>query len=97
MGIITEKENPNDYYFNFNENERKEMIRYLRKNLKYNTKNGNIANYKPIQDKFVNNYSFEETPKDLIWFRKIQIGSKNPRFYLLKKKVVNKLWSIIKR
>lgn len=97
MGIITEKENPNDYYFNFDKNKRKKMIKYLRKNLKYNTKNGNIANYRPIQDKFVNNYSFDETPKDLRWFRKIKIGSKNPEIYLLKRKVLNKLWRIIKK
>lgn len=97
MGIITEKENPNNYYFNFNDNNRKNMIEYLKKNLVYCTKNGNITNYKPIQDKFVKQYDVDNCPEDLIWFRDINIGSKNPTFYLLKKRIKNKIRRIIKR
>lgn len=94
MGIITEKENPNDYYFNFNRENRELMIEYLKKNLIYNTKNGNVANYQPIQDKFIRNYALEEIPEDLLWFKTIKIGIKNPFFYLLRIRVKNKIKKI---
>lgn len=97
MGIITEKENPNDYYFKLTKEERKKMIKYLKSNLKYNTKNGNIPNYKPIQDRFIKNYNIEETPKDLIWFRTIKIGSKNPFYYNIRIKIKNKVKYLIKK
>ena len=97
MGIITEKEDPNDYYFDFEDNTRKLMIKYLRRNLKYNTKNGNKVNYQPIQDHFIKNYTPEETPRDLKWFRKIKIGSKSPVYYNFRKKIKNKIKKIMQK
>jgi len=95
MGIITEKDNTNDYYFNFNNEKRKKMISFLSKNLVYNTKNGNIVNYQPIQNKFLTNYTFEETPDDLKWFRKIKIGSRNSKIYYIKLNLKRKIKSFI--
>ena len=97
MGIIAEKDDPKKYGLELNEQKRDLMIKYLKKNLKYNTKNGNVVNYMPIQKKFIQNYTLEETPNDLLWFRTIKIGSKSMIFYYNAKQIKNKLKKILKK
>lgn len=96
MALLTEKEDPNNYNFDFDEKSRKKMIKYLKNNLKYDTMNGNKVNYLPIQEKFSKNYDISDTPSDLLWFRTIKIGSKNPEFYILKNRIKNKIKRILK-
>ncbi len=96
IGIIAEKENPNNYYFDFNNENRKSMIKYLKNHLKYNTKNGNILLYQPIQDEFNKKYKNNECPEDLLWFKTIKIGTKDPTYYLLRKRIINKIRRTLK-
>lgn len=97
MGIIAEKQNPNDFGFLLTNNIRKDMIKKLPKIVKYNFR------YKYIQNRFIKNYSIEETPRDLLWFRNIEIKNQKPKYiivyeklFLSLKKVVKKLLKLIK-
>lgn len=102
MGIIAEGGNPIDYGFELNNKLRKKMIKYLKKNLKYDTKNLRafkyipIQHYIPIQSRFNKNYKLEDTPKDLIWFRNIKIASKDRKMYYFIKKFIKQGKSKVK-
>lgn len=96
LGIIIEKENPNNYYFNYDEKIRRNMIRFFKKHLEYDVRSK--VNYEPIQEAITSNYTKEETPKDLIWFRKVKLESKkHTKLYLLLERVQRKLKNIIKK
>lgn len=94
MGIIAEREDPNNYYFNLNDDNRKKMMDYLRKILKYNMGWNNIF-YVKIQEKFIKNYK-DDFPSDLKWFKDYQIGKKDPKFYLMYHKVINKIKKVLR-
>jgi len=95
MGIIAEKENPEKYGFILTKRLRDKMIKYLKKNLIYNV-NNNYTRYIYIQKKFINNYTVEETPKDLIWFRNINIASKEKSMYhIIIERIKQKVKSLI--
>lgn len=100
LGIIIEKKNPLDYGFNLTDKKRKRMMKKLRQYAKYNLYNY----YQVMQDRLIRNYSLAETPKDLIWFRKLKIKNKKPRYVKLFEKIIsylkrgiNKLIRIIKK
>ena len=97
MGIIVERDDPKNYGLGLNKKTRAKMIKFLKKSLPYDTKNGNFFNYTPIQKKFNSNYTIEETPKDLMWFRTIKIGIKSMNFYYSMDMFIRKIKSFIKK
>lgn len=90
LGIIAEKRDPNQFGFEFDEKKRKKMMKRLPKIAKYNFR------YVPIQKSFKENYTVEETPKDLVWFRKLDIRSSKPKLLLLEK-LLKKTKKIVKK
>lgn len=95
LGIIAAGGNPSDYGFSKYESKKKKMIRYLKKNLKYNTKNGFGVNYMPIQRSMKNN---EIIDKEYEWFVNYKIASVEPsKIYYLKLKIKNFIQRNIKK
>lgn len=87
LGIISEKQNPKNYGLNITEEQRKRMMRELPRIAKYNP----WRQYKCIQKRFIENYSLEETPKDLVWFRKLKIYETKPNYVIIYEKVLKKI------
>lgn len=87
LGIITEKKNPNDFGFEFNEHNRKKIINLLKKFAKYNF----VFAYKDIQNRFKENYKYEEVPDDLKWFYNLKIKDKKPKIISFKDLIINKI------
>ena len=83
LGIIIEKQNPIDYGFNLTDKKRKKMMKKIKLYAKYNLYNY----YKVMQDRLINNYSKEQTPKDLIWFRNMKIKNKKPKYVKLYERI----------
>ncbi len=94
LGLMVEKENPNDYYFVFDDKCRKRMIKFLKRELKYKT-GSYLQLYVPIQEK-LNNMS--SVPNDLKWLKNYNIGVKTPGLlYFYKKKIYKKINDILKQ
>lgn len=93
MGIIAEKKNPKEFGFDLTSEKRKKMMKKLPKYVKYNY----VHAYLDIQNRFLENYSIEETPKDLLWFRNIKIKDNKPHLMLIKEKIIKKIKKIIKK
>jgi len=101
LGIIIERKNPLDYGFDFTDKKRAKMMKKIKPYVKYNLYNY----YKTMQDRFIYNYSEEEVPKDLLWFRNIEIKNKKPKYVKLceqityySKRLINKIVkSILKK
>lgn len=91
MGIIAEKQDPNDFGFLFTDKKRKTMIKRLPRIVKYNFR------YKYIQSRFIENYSIEETPNDLMWFRNIDIKSKKPKYVVIYEKILRFPKRVVKK
>lgn len=87
LGIIAEKQNPQNYGLNITEEQRKRMMRELPRIAKYNP----WRQYKCIQKRFIENYSLEETPKDLVWFRQIKIYETKPNYVVIYEKILKKI------
>ncbi len=95
LGILTEKNDPNKFGFNFNNNIRKKMMKTVRPFAKYN----HSRQYSEMQRQFIKNYKTTEIPKDLLWFSKLKIINKKPFFIVLKDKalyILKKIFSKIK-
>lgn len=95
LEIISEKRDPNDFGFNFTPEKRRKMMKIMPKmNLvKYNHNNY----YFEAQQAFINNYTEEETPKDLIWFRKYKFKKEKPKYKLFMERAWRQTKSIIKK
>ena len=78
LGILVEKKDPNNFGFNFTEEKRIKMMQLLPKYAKYQKKEF----YECIQRRFLENFSTETTPKDLIWFRKFKLKGKKPKLVI---------------
>ena len=97
MALLAEKENPNYYYFVLDAKKRNKMMTFLKKYLRYDIKNINKALYIPIQDEFKAKYNGgDSVPSDLGWFLTIKIGEKDPKYYLLRKRIKDKAKGMIK-
>lgn len=90
LGILAEKENPNNYGFKYDKKIRKEMLKDLKVPYKYNLN----QQYLGIQKRLIENYQNGKTPKDLIWFKKVKIKNNIPKYIKLYEKVRKKLHSI---
>ncbi len=96
LGILTEKNDPNKFGFNFNSNVRKKMMKTVQPFAKYN----HSRQYSEMQRQFIENYKTSEIPKDLLWFSKLKIVNKKPFFIILKDKIsyiLKKIFSKIKK
>lgn len=95
MEIITEKSNPNDLGFDFTEEKRKKMMNEMPKMdfVKYNHNNY----YSDAQKVFNKNFKEEETPKDLMWFRKYKFKKGKPKYKLFMERAWRQTKSIIKK
>ena len=82
LAFLIEKTDPSNIGLNFNDAQKKSMIKTLKKRLKYKYYTEQIELYKDMQDRFIKNYTAAETPKELCWFRTIKIGEKKSPFYL---------------
>ena len=91
LGIIAEKKDPNDFGFNLTEEKRKKMMERMPKinQVKYNFQNY----YSEIQEAFLKNYTEEETPEDLMWFRNFKLKNKEPLYI----SIIKKLKKILRR
>ena len=92
MGIIAEKENPQNYGFDLTEYKYRKMLKKLPKIFKYS-----LNRYKPIQERFLKNYKNDEIPEELKWITKIHIKSKKNKFLILYEKFMLCLKKIIKK
>ena len=92
--IIAEKREPNDFGFNFTEEKRRKMMKKMPKMdlVKYNYN----TSYSDAQEIFIKNYSKEETPKDLMWFREYKFKEKT-KYKLFKEKIWRETKHIIKK
>ena len=92
--IIAEKRNPNDFGFNFTEEKRRKMMKKCPKMelVKYNYVNF----YSDAQEVFIKNYSEEETPKDLMWFRNYKFKEKT-KYKLFIEKIYGKTKQVIRK
>ena len=94
LGIIAEKKSPKDFGFNFTDKDRKRMANKIISYAKYNP-----SRYLYIQKRFKENYPINETPKDLIKFRKLEIKMEKPNYMIFfeKNKPIEKIKIEIKR
>lgn len=95
MGIIAAGGSPVDFGFSHYEKNKHKMVKYLKANLKYDTKNGFKLNYKPIQNAMIKNkYSDDEYQ----WFLNYDIARIQPtRFYNFKVFIKNKMMRLSNR
>lgn len=93
--IIAEKKDPNDFGFNFTAEKRKKMMKEMPKieYVKYNR----AYFYSDAQDTFLKNYTEEETPPDLKWFRTFKIKNKKPKYRLFYEKYREKVKKMVKK
>lgn len=92
MGFLAEKKDPNKFGFNFTTQKRKKMIRNLKKYAKYSS-----SRYLCIQKKLCENYSLEQTPKDLIAFRKLKIEEVKPKYVIYFEKLIKLPYRIVRK
>lgn len=94
LGILAEKADPNDYGFEYNEEVGKNIKNIVKLKYKYNQHRA----YLDIQNKFKENYSNEEIPDYLRWFRNVKIIDKKdiPNYVIFTQKVHNKIKRILK-
>lgn len=99
LEILVEKKEPNNFGFDFTEEKRKKMMRNMPKIklVKYN-----FANYySDAQKALCKNYTKEDTPKDLLWFRDFKLRNEKPKYLILlektNKKIKGTLKSVIKK
>lgn len=81
LAIIAEKHDPADYGLKLSDLAYKRMIKWYKRHLVYKYDRAGYLRYKPIQDAFNSNWSEQETPKELKWFRDVAICSKKLPFY----------------
>ena len=93
--IIAEKKDPKDFGFDFTDEKRRKMMKEMPKIdlVKYN-----FANYySDAQKRFLENYTEEETPKDLYWFRKFKMKNVKPKYKIFVEKIWKKIKKLIKK
>ena len=97
LGIIAQKKDPNDYGFDFTNEKRKKMMKKVKRIVQYDH-----LRYSYIQKAFLDNYSQEDTPDDLMWLRNVEFKNQKPiHIKVLNKinqlffRVKNKLFKII--
>lgn len=92
--IIAEKKDPNNFGFNFTEEKRKKMMRKMPRMdwVKYNHNNA----YSDAQKRLIENYTEEETPTDLKWFRNFKFENEKPKYKIFAENVWRKIKEIIK-
>ena len=95
LEIIAEKKNPKDFGFNLTEEKRKKMMKRMPKLdfVKYDFSHY----YSQAQALLIQNYTEEETPKDLIWFRNYKFKKEKPKYKLFIEKMWRKTKNIIKK
>jgi len=92
MGIIAERQEPKKFGLNISERTYKKMIKDLPSIAKYS-----YNRYINIQKRFNENYSLEETPKELLWFRTLKIKKEMPKIVKLYRKVKNKFRKLLSK
>lgn len=93
--IIAEKKDPINFGFNLTEEKRRKMMKVMPKIdlVKYN-----FANYySDAQKIFLKNYTEEETPPDLYWFRAFKMKNKQPEYKMFWKRSWKKVKKMIKK
>ncbi len=93
--IIAEKKDPIDFGFNLTEDKRKKMMKRMPKIdlVKYN-----FANYySDAQKRFLENYTEEETPSDLKWFRIFKMKNEKPKYVNFFERTLKKIKKAVKR
>ena len=93
--IIAEGKEPRNFGFNLTDAKRRKMMAKMPKIelIKYN-----FANYySDAQETLINNYTEEETPKDLMWFRKYKFKKGKPKYKLFMERAWRQTKSIIKK
>lgn len=93
--IIAEGKDPNNFGFNLSKNKRDKMMKKMPKLslVKYN-----FANYySDAQKRFLENFTENETPFDLKWFRNFKMKSKKPEYLILSERILKKIKIIIKK
>lgn len=83
LGILVERKDPKNFGFNFTEDVRIKMMKKLPKIAKYNP----WQQYGGIQERLLENYSLEDTPKDLMWFRQLKMKDKKPKYLVIWEKI----------
>ena len=76
LAIMAEKFDPSDFGLPMNQTMYKRMIKWFIRHLPYKYDMNTYLLYKPIQDAFVKNWSENETPKRLRWFRTLDLCKK---------------------
>lgn len=95
LEILVEKKDPNDFGFHFTKEKRAKMMKEMPKIdlVKYN-----FANYySDAQKRLLENYTEEETPEDLYWFRKFRMRNAKPKHIELEEKILKKIKKILKK
>lgn len=88
LGIIAEKKDPSRFGFNLTNQKWHKIIKKIKKIAKYNFR------YLCIQKRLIDNYTPEETPKELLQFRTLKIKYNKPiyiNFFIKLKKITKKL------
>lgn len=93
LGILAQKNDPSKFGFNLTDKKRSKMMKKLPKYVKNNTYNM----YSNIQERFLENYTVMDTPKDLMWFRKIKIKTRESIFILMYKNTILRIKRVVKK
>lgn len=88
LGILAEKNNPNKFGFDFDDDSKKNLQRKIIRYAKYSS-----SRYSCIQNKFRENYTEKETPEYLRVFRNLKIKEKKPKYL----KLVEKIYNILRK
>lgn len=93
--IIAEKHDPRNFGFNLSDAKRRTMMAKMPRLelVKYN-----FANYySDAQEILIKNYKEEDTPEDLMWFRKYKFKKEKPKYKLFIERIWRKTKNIIKK